>query len=124
MLLRVTPLAKDFCAEIGGVDFNAPLNRSVVTDLRDAFNTYSVLVIRDQPMDDDQQVVFSKYFGRPEGRKGANPAAARLFHVSLISISRPVRLSRPMIGVCFIKRAICFGIWTVPSRCIHRFVRY
>ena len=78
-MLRVTPLAKNFCAEIGGVDFNAPLNRSVVIDLRDALDTYSVLVIRDQPMDDDQQVVFSKYFGRPEVGKGANPAAGSPF---------------------------------------------
>ena len=79
MSLKVRPLTKGFCAEIGGVDFNAPLNRSVVTDLRDAFDTYSVLVIRDQPMDDNQQVVFSQYFGRPEVGKGANPAAGSPF---------------------------------------------
>ena len=30
-------------------------------------------------MDDDQQVVFSKYFGRPEVGKGANPAAGSPF---------------------------------------------
>jgi len=79
MALSVTPLTTDFCAEIGGVDFNAPLSASLMEELRDAFDAYSVLIIRDQPMDDDQQVVFSQYFGRPEVGKGANPAAGSPF---------------------------------------------
>ncbi|MDA0656721.1 MAG: TauD/TfdA family dioxygenase, partial [Proteobacteria bacterium] len=79
MALTVKPLRPEFCAEIGNVDLNAPLDASVVAEIRAAYDTYSILIFHDQPMDDDQQVVFSRYFGRPEVGKGGNPAAGTPF---------------------------------------------
>ena len=79
MPLDVTELTPGFCAEVGGVDITKPIAPAVFREIRDAFDTYSVLVFRDQPMDDDTQVAFSRYFGVPEIGGGANPAAGTPF---------------------------------------------
>ena len=79
MPLDVTALTPTFCAEIDGVDITKPIAPEVFREIRDAFDTYSVLVFHDQPMGDDMQVAFSRYFGRPEIGRGANPAAGTSF---------------------------------------------
>jgi alpha-ketoglutarate-dependent 2,4-dichlorophenoxyacetate dioxygenase len=79
MPITVKPLTPAFCAEIGNVDLTAPLGAAVVAEICAAYDTYSVLIFHDQPMDDAQQVVFSQYFGRPEVGKGSNPAAGTPF---------------------------------------------
>lgn len=79
MPLDVTALTPEFCAEIDGVDITKPIAPEVFREIRDAFDTYSVLVFHDQPMDDDTQVAFSRYFGSPEIGRGANPAAGTPF---------------------------------------------
>jgi alpha-ketoglutarate-dependent 2,4-dichlorophenoxyacetate dioxygenase len=79
MPIDVTALTPGFCAEIGGVDITKPIAPEVLREIRDAFDTYSVLVFHDQPMDDDTQVAFSRYFGSAEIGGGANPAAGTPF---------------------------------------------
>lgn len=79
MPLNVTALTPEFCAEIDGVDITKPIAPEVFREIRDAFDTYSVLVFHDQPLDDDTQVAFSRYFGVPEVGRGANPAAGTPF---------------------------------------------
>ena len=79
MPLVVTPLTPGFCAEIDGVDLRKPIAPDVFREIREAFDTYSVLVFHGQPMDDETQVAFSRYFGQPEIGKGANPAAGTAF---------------------------------------------
>lgn len=79
MPLDVTELTPGFCAEVGGVDITKPIAPALFKEIRDAFDTYSVLVFHDQPMDDDTQVAFSRYFGSPEIGGGANPAAGTPF---------------------------------------------
>lgn len=53
-------------AEILGVDLTKPIDDALCALIRDAFNQYSVLVFRDQDIDDDQQVAFSSRFGELE----------------------------------------------------------
>ena len=72
MPIDVTALTPGFCAEIGGVDITKPIAPEVLREIRDAFDTYSVLVFHDQPMDDDTQVAFSRYFGSAEIGGGAH----------------------------------------------------
>ena len=79
MPLDIAPIAPDFCAEVGGIDIAKPLDETDVRALQAAFDAYSVLIFKDQPMDDDTQVSFSNYFGRPEVGKGGNPAAGTPF---------------------------------------------
>lgn len=49
-------------AEISGVDLRHPITTSVFEQIRAAFNDHSVLVFRNQPIDDQQQVAFSERF--------------------------------------------------------------
>jgi alpha-ketoglutarate-dependent 2,4-dichlorophenoxyacetate dioxygenase len=79
MPLHVTPLTPDFCAEIAGVDITKPIAPEVFAEIRAAFDAYSVLVFHDQPMDDDIQTTFSKYFGNPEISGGGNPGRGTPF---------------------------------------------
>lgn len=53
-------------AEIAGLDLREPVDEATFAALRDAFHRYSVLVFRDQGVTDDQQVAFSRRFGKLE----------------------------------------------------------
>jgi alpha-ketoglutarate-dependent taurine dioxygenase len=55
--LRVTPLTPSFAAEVGGVDVTKPVDDETFAEIRGAFEEYSVLVLHDQPLDDDAQIV-------------------------------------------------------------------
>jgi len=79
MPLTVKPLTPVFCAEISGVDIAKPLDDATFAAIRDAFDAHSVLVFRNQPLGDDQQVAFSERFGPLERTAGVNPAAGTPF---------------------------------------------
>lgn len=79
MALDVIPVFPDFCADIAGIDIAAPLDGEAVRGLQAALDAYPVLIFRGQKMDDDAQVAFSNYFGRPEVGKGGNPSAGTPF---------------------------------------------
>lgn len=53
-------------AEVSGVDLKVPLDDDVFARIRDAFNEHSVLVFRDQDINDQQQAEFSARFGELE----------------------------------------------------------
>jgi alpha-ketoglutarate-dependent 2,4-dichlorophenoxyacetate dioxygenase len=53
-------------AEVLGVDLRVSLGDDVFERIRDAFIEHSVLVFRDQDIDDEQQVAFSARFGELE----------------------------------------------------------
>jgi alpha-ketoglutarate-dependent 2,4-dichlorophenoxyacetate dioxygenase len=79
MPLTVKPLTPVFCAELSGVDIAKPLDDETFAAIRDAFDEHLVLVFRDQPLDDDQQIAFSERFGPLERTAGANPAIGTPF---------------------------------------------
>jgi alpha-ketoglutarate-dependent 2,4-dichlorophenoxyacetate dioxygenase len=83
---RFTPLHPLFAAEVDGVDLSRPLGDADRGALVDAIDRYSVLVFRNQPLTDDQQVEFAKRFGPLEN------------YGSLNSRKRPMRLARPEIA--------------------------
>jgi alpha-ketoglutarate-dependent 2,4-dichlorophenoxyacetate dioxygenase len=68
-----------FGAEVSGIDITRPLSPREFGPIRAAFEEHSVLVFRDQHMDDAQQVQFSENFGPLETTGGANPAAGTKF---------------------------------------------
>ena len=73
---KIHPL---FGAEITGIDITRPLSAREFGPIRAAFEEHSVLLFRDQAMDDDTQIAFSENFGPLETTLSANPAAGTKF---------------------------------------------
>ncbi len=77
--MKITPLHTDprFAAEVSGVDTKTPLTSEQIAAIDAAMDKHGVLVFRDQPMDQEQQVAWSRQFGPlTEGFKkvtGKNP---------------------------------------------------
>ena len=53
----------NFVGFVSGVDLKKELNDEFVEKIDEAINKLSVLVFKNQNIDDDQQVRFTKYFG-------------------------------------------------------------
>jgi alpha-ketoglutarate-dependent 2,4-dichlorophenoxyacetate dioxygenase len=72
-------LHPEFGVEIAGVDLTRPLAEAEWQAIRDAFDEHSVLLFRDQSLDDTRQIAFSQRFGPLERTIGANPAGGTAF---------------------------------------------
>ena len=59
-------LSKHFAAEVRGIDIAAGVSVEDFAEVERLFNEHSVLVFRDQDIDDDQQADFSRRFGALE----------------------------------------------------------
>jgi len=79
MTLSVTPLTPVFAARVDGVDITRPVKDEEWAEIRAAFEEYSVLLFRGQPLTDESQVVFSHRFGSLEVTRSMNPAAGTPF---------------------------------------------
>jgi len=83
--LSIEPLHPHLGARIDGVDLTRALSREIFERIRDAFNRYSVLVFRDQHIDDEQQVAFSRRFNPLEkisfGIAAQNPYVYQLSNI-------------------------------------------
>ena len=64
--ITVSRLHPHIGAEITGVDLRQPLDETGFEIIREAWNRHSVLVLRNQRIDDEQQVEFAKRFGALE----------------------------------------------------------
>ena len=62
MALTLTPLSP-FAASASGVDLSRPLAPEEVKAIEAAMDTHAVLVFRNQPLDQDQQMAFARNFG-------------------------------------------------------------
>jgi alpha-ketoglutarate-dependent 2,4-dichlorophenoxyacetate dioxygenase len=85
MAITLETLHPLFVAEVSDIDLTRPLDDGVVAALRDAFEEHSILVFRNQDIDDDQQIAFSERFGPLEqmliGSQGAGTPIAFLANV-------------------------------------------
>lgn len=79
MAITIRPLHPLFCAEIGGVDTGQPMDDATFAEIRAAFEEHSVLVFRDQSLNDERQIAFSRRFGPLEMAGKANPATGTHF---------------------------------------------
>lgn len=61
--LKLRRIHPTFGAEIAGLDLSHPLDDATFAALRDAFETYGLLVLHDQSLSMDQQLAFSRRFG-------------------------------------------------------------
>ena len=88
MALSVRPLHPLFVAEASGIDLARPLAPETVHEIDAAMNRFGVLVFRDQPLDQDQQIAFARSFGTLDiGLRRATKGAHRFKYDELIDIS-------------------------------------
>lgn len=88
MTLQLKPLHPLFAAEATGIDLARPLEADAVRAIEAAMDRHAVLVFRDQPLDQDQQIVFARRFGTLDiGLRRANRGPHRFKYEELIDIS-------------------------------------
>src|SRR5215475_387422 len=61
-----------FAAEVDGVDLTKPLSDEEIAGIHDGMNRYAVLVFHDQPLDDEQQLAFTRSLGDIEHAIGTS----------------------------------------------------
>ena len=66
MSIRLRKLHPLIGAEVTGVSLAGPLDRATVESIKSAWRRYGVLLFPQQPITDEQQVSFSRHFGRLE----------------------------------------------------------
>jgi alpha-ketoglutarate-dependent 2,4-dichlorophenoxyacetate dioxygenase len=66
MPISIRPLTPVFAGEVAGVDCRRPLDPSEVAAIEAGMDRYAVLVFRDQPLSDAQQLAFTRNFGELE----------------------------------------------------------
>ena len=71
MSISIRQLRPTFAGEVSGVDIAKPLDRADAAAIEAAIDTYAVLVFRDQPLTDEQQIAFTLNFGELESYKTA-----------------------------------------------------
>ena len=60
----VKPVTPVIGAEIEGIDLSKPLSPAEIADIHQALMNWKVLFFRDQPITDEQQLAFGRYFGK------------------------------------------------------------
>ena len=63
MSITLSPHHPLFFAEVEGVDLTRPMTQASFAEIEAAFHEHAVLLFRDQPLTDAQQVSFSEFFG-------------------------------------------------------------
>jgi alpha-ketoglutarate-dependent 2,4-dichlorophenoxyacetate dioxygenase len=86
--LEIRPMHPVFAAEVIGVDLRQPPSRDLVAQIDAAMDRYAVLVLRDQDIDDDQQLGFARALGPLEPSPAVVDAHLhRLEHREMVDIS-------------------------------------
>ncbi|SDC99358.1 TauD/TfdA dioxygenase family protein [Belnapia rosea] len=60
------PARPDFVGEVSGIDLSRPIGAAEAAAIEAGMDRYAVLVFRDQDIDDQQQIAFSRHFGELE----------------------------------------------------------
>lgn len=63
--MRINSLSSELGAEILGVNAAEPMDASLLTAIKEAFAQHHLLVFRQQTLNEDQLVRFSRYFAEP-----------------------------------------------------------
>jgi alpha-ketoglutarate-dependent 2,4-dichlorophenoxyacetate dioxygenase len=87
MSLQLKPL-HPFAAEARGIDLSQPLTAQQVHEIEHAMDSHAVLVWRNQPLDQDQQIRFAKSLGPLDlGLRKVKGGAHRFKYAELADIS-------------------------------------
>jgi alpha-ketoglutarate-dependent 2,4-dichlorophenoxyacetate dioxygenase len=71
MTISISALHPLFVGEVSGVDLRIPIDRETLREIAQALDRYAVLVFRNQPVTDEQQIAFSRLFGPMETAVGS-----------------------------------------------------
>ena len=63
MAITICPVTPDFVAEVGDVDLSCPLDAGDLTEIKQAFWKYAVMIFPDQHLSQDQHLAFAQNFG-------------------------------------------------------------
>jgi alpha-ketoglutarate-dependent 2,4-dichlorophenoxyacetate dioxygenase len=63
MPLKFEPVTDGFTAVASGIDLRAPIDAGIAAEIEAAMDRFAVLIWRGQPLDDDQHMAFTKWFG-------------------------------------------------------------
>ncbi len=66
----IDPARPNFVGTVSGIDLRQSIGATAAAEIEAAMDTYSVLVFRDQAINDEQQLDFSRYFGPLETATG------------------------------------------------------
>jgi alpha-ketoglutarate-dependent 2,4-dichlorophenoxyacetate dioxygenase len=77
MTLTIRPLKEEFFGEVSGIDITKPLSAADVKAIDAGMDRYAVLLFRDQPFTDEQQMAFTLNFGAIENAAGGNITKAQ-----------------------------------------------
>lgn len=81
------PITPSFAAEASGVELRKPLDATTVRALDEAMDKYAVLVFRNQPLTEAEQVALARHFGPLDaGLRKATGAPTRFGYDELIDI--------------------------------------
>ena len=72
MALSIRQIHPVFVGEVSGVNLRLPLSRDEATAIEAGMDRYAVLVFHDQNITDDQQIAFTRNFGKIENSAGGN----------------------------------------------------
>ena len=78
MAIELTPLHPTLGASVRGVDLTRPVLPEVFGEIDAAFNRYGILVFPEQPVTDEHQLAFSRFFGPLEVNPNYAGAKMRL----------------------------------------------
>lgn len=95
--IEIVPSGNALGAEIRGVDVASSLSNAEVEQIKAAWREHLVLVFRDQSIDDDQLIAFTRRFGELDP-PGPNPYGGPIYpeHPELNIISNIVEDGRPI----------------------------
>ncbi len=79
MTLTITALSRAIGARVTGISLAQGIDEADFEKLRNALDEHLVLVLANQPLDDELQIAFSERFGPLERTIASNPAAGTAF---------------------------------------------
>ena len=98
MIIETRTESQDFVGFVSGVDLKKDLDNKIVKKIDNAINKLSVLVFRNQNIDDDEQVKFTKYFGEIEAsgnKSNITKAKDRRLSTDLADVSNLDKNNKP-----------------------------
>lgn len=93
--MTILPLGKHIAAEVRGIDAASLQGEQTFAQLRRALYTYSVLVFHDQDITDEQQVAFTRGFGRLQMTMASDPYGGGGFINRIANVDEEGRLIPP-----------------------------
>src|SRR5687768_2053708 len=71
-MMKMRQVGPCFAAEVEGIDLRKPLSAGEAREIHAGMDEYAVLVFHDQPIDDEQQLAFTRSLGEIEHSIGAS----------------------------------------------------